>query len=558
MAPAQRIVINIRDTAGERESAQARRTIAHWLVALTVLMVLLGGMFPFDFSSGFGSAISQIHQRFDLTNNDLWRTRENWEKLIFYLPLGFALGSLLWAWRGMRVHQIALRCAIAGLCGAALATTAELSQVFLSRDPALADVIAKSTGSALGFALFVLFGEVLLRWPTRLLISLRKINSPRVFGIAAGVWLIIAVAAPIWVARTISSLGSWEPSYPLLVGNETDGIRFWDGTVSNVWLSAAPASDDELETLLASPNPGQLLNDSLVMAFHFTGRGPYTDASGHTGELAWTGDFNHGAMPGTTEPSDLTGVAAIGRIGVPVSRGWWLRTATGAAAQASDRIAHTGAFTLVLDLAAGTLDQGDGWPRIFSVSKNADECNLRLLQDRADLQLRIRSGATGDGGTDPEFIVPGVFGDTLPQRLVVSYDHGQIQVERSESGERYSIQYLPDAWLVWQIFPISYWHYRMGSPGQLVAVGMYRILVMLPIGMMLGAMLRALGRTRHSHRSQRIFIGGTSGAALVLEVLLHLGAGTPLWVSSPIVSLLAACAGTLLVLGYLPVRRRLA
>jgi hypothetical protein len=308
--------------------------------------------------------------------------------------------------------------------------------------------------------------------------------------------------------------------------------------------------------VLSSPDPGKLLHDSLVTEFHLTGHGPYTDGTGLTGDLVWTPNFNTGATPGTTEPADLTGLQAIGRVGVPITKGWWLSTAMGGAAQAAGRISRTQAFTLVLDLANHDLDHGFGWPHIFSISKNAAECDVQLLQDHQNLQLRIRSGATGDGGSDPEFIVPGIFTDTSPHRLVVSYDHGRIRVESSESGERYSIQYLPDAWLVWRLFPSSFWHYTMNSSGQTLAGGMYRVVAMLPIGVLLGAMLRILRQRGGSQNSRSIFISGVLAAVVLLETLLHVAAGVPLGLSSPVVALLAACAGTWLVLGYLPVRQQ--
>jgi glycopeptide antibiotics resistance protein len=556
MTPPQRIIINIRDTRGDRESAEARRILARWLVGLTVLMVLFCGMFPFDFDFKFATAISEIHRRFDLTIDQLWTAGDGLENVVFFLPVGFALGSLLWdSWR-RPIGWIVIRCALAILCAAALSTIVELSQVYLvSRDPSLADICSNTTGGVLGFGLFILVGESVMRFLVRQLTAVRRIKDARVFGTAVGVWLLIAMLAPI-LARNLSRLNNWQPAYPLLTGNETDGSRFWNGTVSNVWLSAASVGEDGLESALVSTDPGKLLHDSLLMAFHFDGHGPYADATGDTGALGWTGDPSHGASAAATEPSDLTGVMAIGRVGVPVSSAWWLRTANGGAAKACERISQTDAFTLVLDVAAGTLEQGDGWPRIFSISKDTRQCNLQLLQDRENLEIRLRSGATGEGGTDPEFIVPGIFIDTSPRRVVVSYDHGRLLVACDQTGERYSAQYSPDAWLVWRIYPRGGWPYRMDSSGQVVASAMYRVLAMLPIGVLLGAVLRILGQTRYSHQARHIFIGAVCIAELVLELLLHYGAGTPFSWSAPITGLVAGCVGTAAILGHRPVRGR--
>jgi hypothetical protein len=264
------------------------------------------------------------------------------------------------------------------------------------------------------------------------------------------------------------------------------------------------------------------------MAFHLDGHGPYADSTGHTADLAWTPCFQRGATPGTTEPSDLTGVYAVGRVGVPISEGWWLSSARGGATQASERIAQTQAFTLVLDLAVHDSNHGDGWPRIFSISRDAGECNLTVLQEHQNLELRVHTRGTGPGATDPDIIVPDIFTDTRPQRVVVSFDHGRIRVATDQSGEGFSMQPSPDAWLVWRIYPRGFWQYRMDSPGDLVASGIYRVLAMLPLGLLLGAMLRILRQRRASLNSRPIFIAVSGslaalgdGRAILVEFARH-------------------------------------
>jgi hypothetical protein len=181
-----------------------------------------------------------------------------------------------------------------------------------------------------------------------------------------------------------------------------------------------------------------------------------------------------------------------------------------------------------------------------------------VMQDRENLEIRLRSGANGEGGSDPEFIVPGVFTDTTPRRVVISYDHGRLSAACDQSGERYSVRYSPDAWLVWRIYPRPGWPYRMDSSGRVVASAMYRVLAMLPVGILLGALLRTLRQTRHSRRSRSIFIGGICSGELILESVLHFAAGTSFSISSPMVGLLAGAIGTFVILGYLPLRQRLA
>jgi hypothetical protein len=556
MAVPQRIIINIGDTAAERDLAQARRTVAWWLAILTVLAVLFCGTFPFDFDIHPANALSEIHRRFGTTFTK-WRLPGDLKQnLVFFFPVGFVLASLLWTGYRQPIRKIAARLAALILCAAALSAVVEFSQVYLiSRDPSLADIVSNTAGAIIGFAIFLVCGTPVMRFLGRLLIALRRTENPRLFAIAAAAWFVIAVFAPI-LARNISSLAPWDPSDPLSIGNIADGVRHWDGTISDVWLSASPTDENELQSLLIAADPAKLLQSELVMNYHFAGVGPYPDATGHCADLAWTPNYDRGATPGAMQPPDLTGVAAIGRRGILITEAWWVSTDEGGCAKACNRIIQTESFTLVLELTVGRLDRGDGWPRIFSISKDIYDCDVEVLQEHQDLELRLFCRAGGQGGTDPDIIVPGIFASITPQRVVVTYDHGKIGVATDQSGEFYSTRYSPDAWLVWRLYPRDYWRYRIDSAGEVVAAAMYRILAMLPAGLLLGALVRILQQRRAQQLSKRIFFPVICGATLLLEVSLYLAAGTTFSWILPIVSLLAITFGVLVILGRLPIGRR--
>jgi hypothetical protein len=161
----------------------------------------------------------------------------------------------------------------------------------------------------------------------------------------------------------------------------------------------------------------------------------------------------------------------------------------------------------------------------------------------------VRTAGSSENGTNPDVIVPDVFTDTRPQRVVVSYDHGKICVASDKSSERYAMDYSPDAWVVWRMYPRTYWQYRLDSSGQRLASSMYRVLVMVPIGLLLGAALRIMRQRRVPGRPLRIFIGVVCAATVVLEACLHFAAGARFWWGLPVVSLLAAELGTWVILG---------
>src|SRR4051812_4537139 len=83
------------------------RGLAAFLFVGSILIVLFAGTFPFDFSASAGSLAQQVQRKFD-PNPNPWDPGfiDRSENILFFLPFGFALASVIRARRMRRLIQI--------------------------------------------------------------------------------------------------------------------------------------------------------------------------------------------------------------------------------------------------------------------------------------------------------------------------------------------------------------------------------------------------------------------------------------------------------------------
>ena len=547
------LVINIPNRTPS--SDPLRHRVIGWLVALTTAGVLFCGMFPFDFVFHFSTAGDDFHRRFDWTIDQLYTAGDGLENIVFFVPTGFALaalflrrqrpgsgsgsGSGIWT-------SIARAAAIAIPLGAALSALVECAQVFLqSRDPSLADICSNTTGTVVGFVLFLFIGSTVLNGLTQAARQLDRWMTPLRCRVIAALWLAIAALAPL-IYHDAGSLADWSPAFPLLLGNETTGDRWWNGNVNSLWLLDRSLSDVELERVLAGGEVPAIGGSAVQTNYAFIGRGPYLDTSGNSGPLHWReggkpseDSFLASSHPAASQPLELSPpllTAATSPSVQPLGQSWWLQTDNGALASATNRIKKSNSFTLVCDVQTDDLDQHDGPPRIVSISAGTTRCNVQLLQEADELVVRLRTVASGEGGSDPEFVLPYAFIDPGPRRIVVRYDHDELLVTTDHIGERDRFRYTPESSLIWKAYPRPGWAFRLDSRGQNTCAEIYRVLALFPIGLLL-----VRGRVGAKENRRLIALGFL--AIVLLETALAMqGAHLPA-AMTPIVALVSLFLG---------------
>jgi hypothetical protein len=206
-------------------------------------------------------------------------------------------------------------------------------------------------------------------------------------------------------------LSNWDPSFPLVVGNEAGGGREWLGSVSSLYFDAY---DDSAPVFSAG--------------YVFEGGAPFGDL---TGDDAPPLDWVEG--PINVQRDDL----------VTLGPGEWLAT-DGSFAEFAQSVQRDDFF--FIDMRVASADQTQRGPeRIVSISADADHRNITIGQERDALIIRLRTPASGQNGQKPEMLVPGVFvsSDWRNQNITIRYNAPLMMVW--VNGHEYALSLAPGA-----------------------------------------------------------------------------------------------------------------
>ncbi len=436
---------------------------ARWaqiVLLLGTLLVLYTTLFPFDFVFN-GQA---VFHRFD------WRFAESYvpvdalKNVLLFMPVGFAL-AYLGCIKGKKRSAMLL---IVLLVGLSLSFAVETLQGYLLlRNSAVADLLANSGGAVVG-------GLAGWRWGEPFFVTLarraRRISARHLalafIGYAAAMgllWLYLQPAA---------SLINWAPAYPLLVGNERNGRRPWQGAVSELMIADTVWNRDEIARFLSGDAPSG--GERLIAHYRFDETAvAYPDLTGTLPDLLWQG-------PELVEP---------GQAGVTFGAEHWLGTAD-LAPTFVRAIQSAGQFSLAVEIAASAPEQ-TGPARIVSLSDGPYRRNFTLAQEGADLVLRLRTPLTGENGRHPEFIAPGVLADTAPHRIVATVDETAVRLYIDNLDQAYAFGLTPATTLFLAFPAADIAQIRLNAASAIMFQLLYLAVVFIPLGGLLAGIVCA-------------------------------------------------------------------
>ncbi len=381
---------------------------ANKVFSSSLLLVLAVKLYPYIFfkelASSFGS-----HSLFSGFGEHL-RLAEMLANFLLFVPLGFGLTCLTQKRTlGKRATLVVILIASSGL-----SLILEALQIFLpSRSASLSDILANSAGALLGFLCFRLWGIRILAQVSSLagkcspLLSVKSLPA-NLLGYGA---LAILISVP---ALRSTSLGNWDNGFPLILGNEQTGDRPWRGKIFRVEI-ANRAIPKGMARVSFENSLSDLMGDALVVSYHFTNGGSYQDLAGNLPALSWNGQ-----TPGRENGS---GIILPGKA--------WLET-IGPAIPLVEKVQETNQFTLNVTCRPANTTQsgpaGRGPARIVSFSSDTTHRNFTLGQQGKDLVFRLRTPRTGQNGTQPQLVVPGIFETTNKRNLLITYDGSEISL----------------------------------------------------------------------------------------------------------------------------------
>jgi hypothetical protein len=384
--------------------------------------------------------------------------------ILLFMPFGFGLATLLRrrAWPDKRIWWMV------GLSGFLLTWAVESLQLFLpGRTPSLSDMLSNTLGALAGMAVYQL-------WQQRTAVAQRlatALSSPRFVIISLlGYMLVLLVLALLLGSST--HFGTWQPDYPLLIGNERDGKRPWRGDIQDVAFFDRALSGMEAAALLHSADVSVVKDAELLAYYPLAGAAPFADETGRQPAFIWRPESQ---MANSTRAID-------GRN--------WLQSET-AVFNLTRSLQNTSEVTIFLTAAAAAIDQY-GPARIVSISESRLLRNLTVGQDKDDLVLRLNTPAAGENGAALEMRFSEQFRNTAPTRMVITFDGLSARLYSPATTEpqtieiipgpafyRYLNPYLPHNWQI-DSNPLAAWFYRL----------LFYFLWLLPVGLLLGSAWR--------------------------------------------------------------------
>ncbi|MGH7176574.1 MAG: hypothetical protein ACREJC_04260, partial [Tepidisphaeraceae bacterium] len=183
--------------------------------------------------------------------------------------------------------------------------------------------------------------------------------------------------------------------------------------------------------------------------------------------------------------------------------------------------------------------------RIATISAGADHRNLTLAQDGPALVVRVQTSVTGENGCKPQFLVPHVFDDDSPRRVIVTFSDARLCVYVNSAREQYTTTITPEASVIWRIYPRAIWDFRMDTDEVEVHAWVYRTLAFLGMGAIASATCNLIHRPQRQRRLALALI--LLSTITALEALLATQSADSLRALNFVVDIAASLAGVAVV-----------
>jgi VanZ family protein len=394
-------------------------TAAQWaprIILLSLVVIIVSTLYPFKFVfTEPSSLLSKGTSKLDVLAN-----------IVLFVPLGFGLASAL----ALRKSNPFTKFLAVLLLGGGLSLSIEILQTFLpGRDSTLWDVITNTTGTGVGFWLFVWGGHRFYRWIPPILGWFQAIlNQLKLKYLIAAIVVYGVMAAMVMFSWQRLTLQGWDLAQPLSIGStitvqlphflvapgEEQQTTAWDGRVSDVLISDRALSPGDVSSLLANPHTVRQ-NTSVLARYPLRGNQDLQDSTGQSPNLVWQGS-----------PSTIRSTG-----GVNLSEDQWLATSS-PVSLINERIRNSAQFTLAVTLAAAdpaTVNWIHSSILAISPAVNTpvhfdhlwENSNLVLSQVGAELILRLGVSRTGWDRQSFTARIPDVFLDTSPHQIHISF-----------------------------------------------------------------------------------------------------------------------------------------
>lgn len=448
------------DNTATWATAGRRARPALLIAAGALLCILYTTLFPFDFAFLVTATGTLPPPVFDWRPFQPDNLRDVIRNLILFVPFGFGVGAYL----GLSGRRRKAATGLVFALGAVLSAAIELLQLGLPyRVAGLSDILANSTGALVGQLFYLAAGQSILTRVERLVHEIKPRLTVRRLAVALALYSAVMGLFLFWL-QSAMNLSNWDAQYPLAVGNETDGSRPWQGVLYDFQVYDWAMDPSAAACLLPDACSGSPVHKAPVVTCSQQHDLSDIACTSNLPQLTWR------------------------RSGGNDSEAW--QQTDGPASALSQRLAETGEWTLALT-AASTLPWQEGPARIATISDGPNLRNLTVGQQGNSLVLRVRTPASGENGSLPELIVPGVWLDDKPHQIVATFDKNGLTVYVDDVSNAFTYRLAPQIAFFRFLLPVDNW--EMG-PVPADTWGLYLVfygMIFTPIAVLLVMMEKA-------------------------------------------------------------------
>ena len=450
------------------------------------LFILAATLFPFQF---FPQDISSRRSAAFLhwLSTDLASFQDFGENILLFVPFGFGLACFVCQKRRGTIPTF-ITAVLAGACASFFG---ELLQVFLpTRDPSWRDVASNTTGSVMGSVCFQLLAGSILHSLSDLeakieeLLPLRRATAAFLCYAALGILISVSL-------QRATSLSTWDPAYPLFLGNDPTGTRPWQGRIFEMEIASRAISARRAMEIATNRLPLSM-DDGAVASYRPSGNLEFRDATGSSPEFSWN------SQPALGLPQKelvLTGQAWLGSR-IP-------------AAKIAESARRTNQFTVRVVCAAALRNEAP-FGRIVSFSQDSDHLNFILSQKKQNLVFGFRTPLTGEEG-EPALIAPNVFATTDRRDILLTYDGSTLRLYLNGKQDAHSLRLSPGA-----VFFHPFFRLRMFDLRGYAVV--YETFLFVPLGVLLAIVSRSMNYGSLGNKA--LLLVGAIFPASLLEIAL--------------------------------------
>jgi hypothetical protein len=449
---------------GEASRLQLENTTSSWsnrILALAVAGIFFLTLYPFRFSLHPNPSLNG--SPFLLISGGKSTGPLNaFLNISLFVPFGFGLAQKLRE-KGKSGATILL---LTMTAGAFLSYCIEFVQIYIpTRDSGWEDVFTNATGAVVGYFLFELAGEAILKAASEIEARFERFATLRralwIIPLYFAIWFV--VSAPL---QSESRLSNWIRDSRLTIGNDAMGHpdRAWKGEISLVqfWSRALPSN---LASKITARRLASEIESSSLATYSFSGNPPLEDQKGFLPELTW--------IPSAPDARDSLSANLDGKS--------WLASQQDVP-DLIQALQKANSFSLRVVCTPAEVDGSEG--RIVSISNQDGLANLSLRQRDSSLVFWFRNPLSAR--QDLLFLnIPDVFALNQRRDILVSYDGSNLSVYIDGKRDPRTYELTPGAPLAQVI--------RHIKTNELEGYSyIYYALVFVPGGILLGVAVRRI------------------------------------------------------------------